>query len=227
MASHEILGGKVLVYRRENSKRWQCSTRINGRNWRMSTGEDSLALAKEFAEDWFFRMKAKEKGGGLKDERSFKEAAKRFLEEYDVITGGTRNRFHVVGNERRLRLYLLPFFGELGLSEVTAGKVQEYRVMRYNSAPERVSPTSPDGKPEKKLPAKSTLHKEIVTLRQVLKTAIRHGWLAHLPDLSMPYKSAEKIAHRAWFSSEEYKRLYTATRNRVDRARKRTFSLAC
>ncbi|WP_458384502.1 tyrosine-type recombinase/integrase [Rhizobium pisi] len=162
-------------------------------------------------------MKAKEKGGGLKDERSFKEAAKRFLEEYDVITGGTRNRFHVVGNERRLRLYLLPFFGELGLSEVTAGKVQEYRVMRYNSAPERVSPTSPDGKPEKKLPAKSTLHKEIVTLRQVLKTAIRHGWLAHLPDLSMPYKSAEKIAHRAWFSSEEYKRLYTATRNRVDR----------
>ncbi|MGZ2483148.1 integrase [Rhizobium pisi] len=217
MASHEILGGKVLVYRRENSKRWQCSTRINGRNWRMSTGEDSLALAKEFAEDWFFRMKAKEKGGGLKDERSFKEAAKRFLEEYDVITGGTRNRFHVVGNERRLRLYLLPFFGELGLSEVTAGKVQEYRVMRYNSAPERVSPTSPDGKPEKKLPAKSTLHKEIVTLRQVLKTAIRHGWLAHLPDLSMPYKSAEKIAHRAWFSSEEYKRLYTATRNRVDR----------
>ncbi|MBB3134193.1 integrase [Rhizobium pisi] len=211
------MGGKVLVYRRENSKRWQCSTRINGRNWRMSTGEDSLALAKEFAEDWFFRMKAKEKGGGLKDERSFKEAAKRFLEEYDVITGGTRNRFHVVGNERRLRLYLLPFFGELGLSEVTAGKVQEYRVMRYNSAPERVSPTSPDGKPEKKLPAKSTLHKEIVTLRQVLKTAIRHGWLAHLPDLSMPYKSAEKIAHRAWFSSEEYKRLYTATRNRVDR----------
>ncbi|MGO6982506.1 tyrosine-type recombinase/integrase [Rhizobium leguminosarum] len=217
MASHEILGGKVLVYRRENSKRWQCSTRINGRNWRMSTGEDSLALAKEFAEDWFFRMKAKEKGGGLKDEKSFKEAAKRFLEEYDVITGGTRNRFHVVGNERRLRLYLLPFFGELGLSEVTAGKVQEYRVMRYNSAPERVPANSPEGKPEKKLPAKSTLHKEIVTLRQVLKTAIRHGWLAHLPDLSMPYKSAEKISHRAWFSSEEYKRLYTATRNRVDR----------
>lgn len=217
MASHEILGGKVLVYRRENSKRWQCSTRINGRNWRMSTGENSLALAKEFAEDWFFRMKAKEKGGGLKDEKSFKEAAKRFLDEYDVITGGTRNRFHVVGNERRLRLYLLPFFGELGLSEVTAGKVQEYRVMRYNSAPERVPPTSPDGKPEKKLPAKSTLHKEIVTLRQVLKTAIRHGWLAYLPDLSMPYKSAEKISHRAWFSGDEYKRLYTATRNRVDR----------
>ena len=28
------------------------------------------------------------------------------------------------------------------------------------------------------------MHQEIVTLRQVLKTAVRHGWLDHLPDLS-------------------------------------------
>lgn len=205
--SHTILGGKVLVYRRPNSLRWQCSTRINGKNWRISTGEESLSLAKEFAEDWFFRMKAKEKGGGLKDERTFAEAAKRYLEEYDVVTGGARNRVYVAGNERRLRLYLLPFFGELGLSEVTAGKVQEYRVARHNNAPA--------GKP----PARNTMHQEIVTLRQVLKTAIRYGWLTHLPDLSMPYRSAEKISHRAWFSPDEYKKLYTATRNRVERHR--------
>ena len=205
--SHTILGGKVLVYRRPNSLRWQCSTRINGKNWRISTGEESLSLAKEFAEDWFFRMKAKEKGGGLKDERTFADAAKRYLEEYDVVTGGSRNRVYVAGNERRLRLYLLPFFGGLGLSEVTAGKVQEYRVARHNNAPA--------GKP----PARNTMHQEIVTLRQVLKTAIRYGWLIHLPDLSMPYRSAEKISHRAWFSPDEYKKLYTATRNRVERHR--------
>ncbi|GAA3075702.1 hypothetical protein GCM10010520_23480 [Rhizobium viscosum] len=217
------MGGKVLVYRRENSKKWQCSTRINGKNWRTSTGEESLALAKEFAEDWFFRMKAKEKGGGLKDEKTFKDAAKRYLEEYDVVTSGTRSRVYVSHNERRLRLYLLPFFGDLGLSEVTAGKVQEFRVMRYNSAPEKVPANEPDGKPQKKLPARSTLHQEIVTLRQVLKTAIRHGWLTHLPDLSTPYNSSSKISHRAWFSAEEYKRLYTATRNRAEKHRDKRF----
>ncbi|UES44284.1 tyrosine-type recombinase/integrase [Roseibium aggregatum] len=205
MEKHTILGGKVSIYRRENSRKWQCSTYLMGKNRRISTGEESLSLAKEIAEDWFFRLKAKEKGGTLKDERTFKEAAKRYLEEYDVVTGGARNRVYVAGNQRRLRLYLLPFFGELGLSEVTAGKVQEYRVMRHN--------TSPEGKP----PAKNTMHQEIVTLRQVLKTAIRHGWLTHLPDLSMPYRSAEKISHRAWFSPEEYKQLYTATRKRAER----------
>lgn len=52
-------------------------------------------------------------------------------------------------------------------------------------------------------------------LRQVLKTAVRHGWLTHLPDLSMPYKASKKIRHRAWFSKEEYEQLYKATRKRA------------
>jgi hypothetical protein len=52
----------------------------------------------------------------------------------------------------------------------------------------------------------------MVTLRQTLKTAIRHGWLHRLPDLSEPYRSSPKISYRAWFSPEEYKQLYEATR---------------
>ncbi|MGA8274513.1 MAG: protein kinase, partial [Candidatus Sulfotelmatobacter sp.] len=50
-------------------------------------------------------------------------------------------------------------------------------------------------------PGHSTMHQEIVTLRQVLKTALRHGWLDHLPDFSEPYRSSSKISHRAWFSN--------------------------
>jgi hypothetical protein len=50
--------------------------------------------------------------------------------------------------------------------------------------------------PKNKPPARSTLHDEIVTLRLVLKTAIRHGWLEHLPDLAPPYKSQGKVVHR-------------------------------
>jgi integrase len=78
--------------------------------------------------------------------------------------------------------------------------VQEYRVHRHT--------TSSTGKP----PARSTLHDEIVTLRLVLKTAIRHAWLTHLPDLSPPYRTQGKVVHRPWFSPAEYKQLYQATR---------------
>jgi integrase len=59
------------------------------------------------------------------------------------------------------------------------------------------------------------MHQEMVTLRQTLKAAIRNGWLDRLPDLSEPYRSSPKISHRAWFSPEEYKKLYEATRKRA------------
>lgn len=53
----------------------------------------------------------------------------------------------------------------MGLSEITPGVVQEYRIHRMQKA------TAERGKP----PARNTLHQEIVTLRQTLKTAVRHG----------------------------------------------------
>jgi Phage integrase SAM-like domain len=99
---------------------------------------------------------------------------------------------------------LVPFFGDLGISEITAGKIQDYRIYRHQEA------IAKRGKP----PGHSTMHQEIVTLREVLKTALRHGWLDRLPDFSEPYRSCPKISHRAWFSPEEYNELYTATRQR-------------
>jgi integrase len=50
-----------------------------------------------------------------------------------------------------------------------------------------------------------------------MKTAIRHRWLEHLPDFSPPFKASTKIAHRAWFSPDEYKTLYESTRARVNK----------
>jgi hypothetical protein len=40
-------------------------------------------------------------------------------------------------------------------------------------------------------------------------------WLDRLPDFSEPCRSSPKISHRAWFSPEEYKKLYEATRKRA------------
>jgi hypothetical protein len=66
------------------------------------------------------------------------------------------------------------------------------------------------------------VHRAIVAptgVRLVLKTAIRHEWLDHLRDLSPPYRTQGKVAHRAWFSPDEYKQLYQATREYARTAR--------
>jgi integrase len=72
------------------------------------------------------------------------------------------------------------------------------------------------GKP----PARNTIHQEVVVIRQVLKAAVRHGWLKFMPDLSEPYKASGKVSHRAWFSPDEYKSLYEATRERAKKPKK-------
>ena len=204
--NHTLWGGKVHVYKRENSPLWQCSTYLAGKNRRVSTKEESLAKAKEFAEDWYLELRGKNSRGEIVNERTFKDAADQFIREYEVITEGQRSPKWVEGHKARLRLHLVPFFGPTGLSQVTAGSIQEYRIHRMQA------PST--GKP----PARSTLHDEVVTLRQVLKTATRHNWLSHLPDLSAPYDRASKVSHRAWFSHDEYRKLYTATRENVKKA---------
>lgn len=166
MVKHEMMGGRLHVYRRPNSPYWQCSTSIDGSNRRVSTKQDSLARAKDFAEDWYLELKGKHRRGELKSGKTFKFVAARFLDEFEVITQGERSPVYVAAHRRRVNLHLLPFFGDRVITEITPGLVQDYRIHRMKQAGDRP-------------PARSTLHQEIVCLRQILKTAERHGWLPY------------------------------------------------
>jgi len=218
--NHELFGGKLHLYRRENSLNWQCSTFLAGKNWRKSTKVDSFSLASAIAEDWYLELKGKMRSGELKFGKTFKDAAEKFLPEYTVITYGERSPKYVENVGLIIRAHLLPFFGDKFLSEISPGLVQDYRIHRMTSRVDKKT-----GKPRR--PARSTLLQEIVALRQVLKTANRQGWLPYLPDLSAPYKSSGKIGHRAWFSPEEYKRLYEATRKRAKNPKNERWKAAC
>jgi integrase len=212
---HELMGGMLHVYKRENSRFWQAAAYLKGKNRRISTKEESLAHAKDIAEDWFLELKGKARAGLLKSGPTFEKAAETFLDEYEVLTKGERNAAYVEGHRLKVRVHLMPFFGDKVLTEITPGLVQEYRIHRAKNGR--------NGKP----PSRSTMHQEIVTLRQILKCACRHKWLEYLPDLSAPYKSSGKITHRGWFSPDEYTRLFKATRERAAKPKKKNHKFAC
>lgn len=212
MPTIDLMGGKLQLYQRGTSRFWQARTSVGGMQRQFSTKRESFDQASKVAEDWYLTLHGKLRAGVLDTAPPFRKAADQFTKEYGVITEGERSEKWTQGHAIRLRLHLVPFFGDLALNRVTPGKVQEYRVHRMTSYNE-VNPLSQSKhKPKDRPPARSTLHDEIVTLRLVLKTAIRHGWLDHLPDLSPPYKTQGKIAHRPWFSPDEYKQLYEAAR---------------
>jgi hypothetical protein len=92
---HTILGGKVHLYKRPNSSSWQCSSYLAGRNRRVTTKEESLSKAKDFAEDWYLQLRGKLRTGELKTEKTFREAAEQYLREYDIITQGQRSEVYL------------------------------------------------------------------------------------------------------------------------------------
>ncbi|WP_316176357.1 hypothetical protein [Bradyrhizobium sp. SZCCHNRI1073] len=91
--------------------------------------------------------------------------------------------------------------------------IAEYRIDRIEKAKEK------RGKP----PSRTTMHQEMVALRQTFKTALRHGWLSSLPDMSQPYRANSKISHRAWFSPIEYRKLYLAAAERAKNPKKERY----
>src|SRR3546814_11919602 len=59
--SHLLMDGALHVYRRENSRYWQCSTYLGSRNYRQTTKEVSLAAAKDFARDWYMERSVEDR----------------------------------------------------------------------------------------------------------------------------------------------------------------------
>lgn len=213
MERHRILGDQVALYRRSEGGAWHCCTFLGGKEWRKSTKEKSLARAKEVATDWFNQLQARDHLGELPTGKSFAQVAKMFEEEYEATTRGHRSPKWVQGHKDRIRLHLMPFFGDMAVNSITAGTAQQYRAHRMTEPqPIDGADKSTENKKEWKPPARNTLHNEIITLSLVLKTAQRHGYIPQVPDLSDPYRRHTKVSHRPWFTPKEYKKLYEATR---------------
>ena len=227
MTTHEMFDGRLQLYKRADGKIWQCAARVGGQRFRESTREEGLDRAKDVAEEWYLDLRGKVRHGEIikpvKQERTFAQAAEGYVREVRVLAISTRSPKYVQYLELRMKRHILPFFGNKPLSEVNRGLVQSYRVKRAEETIARSARPAADGEPAQpgKPPARSTMAQEIVHIRQVLKWAEGMGWIPYVPSLDQPYMSQGKRGRRAWFSPEEYKQLYTATRRRIAEGKRR------
>lgn len=113
MTGHTLFGVKVHVFKRPNSRFWQCSSYLAEKNRRASTKQESLQFPKEFAEDWYLTLRDRNRSVELVSEKTFNQAAAVFEREYVVITEGQRSPRWVEGHKARLRVHPIPFFGNM------------------------------------------------------------------------------------------------------------------
>jgi len=221
MATHTLFDGRLQIYRRSDHGPWQAAARVGGQRFRQTTGEMALDRAKDVAEEWYLDLRGKLRTGRLEPlapkEKTFGEAAQAYLREVRVLAASVRSPSYVKMLELRMNAHVLPFFKDKPLSAINKGLVQRYRVQRAEETIAKTTIKGKDGAPDTpgKPPARSTMLQEIVIIRQVLKHAEGLGWIPYVPNLSTPYMTQGKKGRRAWFSHEEYKRLYQATRRRI------------
>lgn len=213
MGAHTLFDGRVQIYKRGTGRVWQCAARVDGIRFRASTGEEDLDHAKDVAEEWYLDLRGKRRSGELQapkaKEKTFREAAEGYLREFAVLGADTRSDDYIASMTNRMHLHVLPFFGEMALSKVNGGAAQAFIMQRTEEHKGKYG----------KAPARSPLKHDLVLVRQTLKWAEREGWLPHVPTISLPYLTLKKKGRRAWFSPEEYKQLYTATRERWAQAK--------
>ncbi|KAK0351549.1 hypothetical protein LTR94_024516 [Friedmanniomyces endolithicus] len=147
------MDGRVHVYRRENSRFWQCATYLSGRNHRQSTKQENLAYALEYARDWYLDRVAEDRlrrRGGIvvapgqpsipvetprtrPGEKTFREAASAFLLEFEAMTLGERNAQYVASKARVLvqRELLNAVLDELDLKRDREGNPRTAYSLRH------------------------------------------------------------------------------------------------
>ncbi len=219
MKTQFILNGKVRLYRRVENGPWQCAAYLKGKDWRKSTKERDLSKAEDVATDWYTnlctRLLGSENPGKM-----FVQAARAFLAEYEPMMRGCQGADPLQIHRDRLRHYLLPYFDTVHLSEITSGAVQQYRAHRLSEPERDMQCAGAQGGPGAlkgwKPPGREAVENEIATLRMVLETAQRHGWIDRIPDLSDPYEPKGKAKPKLWFTPWEYRQLCDVLRRNAE-----------
>jgi len=121
----------------------------------------------------------------------FSELAKWYLEQEGVRAKRSYSR-----DELSIRR-LLKFFGDLRISEITKGKIEEYQGRRKKE---------PSGRTPKTLTMPATINREIACLRSILRRAANEGVIDSVPVNEFTLLPENNVRDRL-LSQEEFDRL--------------------
>lgn len=198
--------GKVVLYRRAKSPKWQARLKIpNGKWHRMSTKETDLNLAKEIACDKYDDIRFRTKNNLSILTKKFSNVAQQTKKELtdQLLSGyGKVSYTHYIGAIDR---YLIPFFGDINVDSIDHKKLQEFDQWR--------------AKKIGRVPKKSTINNHNSALTKIFAVALKHNWIHQfqIPEIKNTGVKSERRPH---FTREEYQKLYRFMRTWYKEGRK-------
>lgn len=179
----------LQIYRIPASRFWQVRMFVDRKYVRKSTGTDDRKQAVEFAKSLYDTIRINQRLDISVHTDTFHACAQHLIRQQDTLVAtGQRDERINVEDGRKLKTDILPFFGIMGVSSISASTLDDY--------------VADLGKRKKLTP--STISKHLVVIRKVLKEAQKRGFLKALP----PFPGVRKKDNpRPYFTTQEYRKL--------------------
>ena len=183
-----ICDGNVVLFQRENSKRWQCRIRRNTGTWiDYSTKQTDLKKAKKVAEERYRDIKYRQETGKIDITRRFSDvcklARKELLAEYDD-TGRMLAKQLVQVIDK----YHIPLLGKYQCHNIQTEQLREFSKKRAELMG--------------KIPTTSTIATHNTALNYVFRKALSLNYIQYMPRLiSNDGDSTKK--RRSYFNDTE------------------------
>ena len=184
--------GDVVLYRRENSGKWQARYKLKNKWHRISTKERSLDFASKMACEAFDRARFLDDEDIVITSKKFGAVAKAVAESLQAQLDGGKGKVVYQTYITVINKYLIPFFKNYNINSIDYEALVKFDEWREEQM-------------EKK-PRASTITNHNTALNRVLEYAVDMGYMsnAHIPKLQ---NEGSKSKPRPAFSKTEYKSL--------------------
>ena len=184
--------GDVVLYRRENSGKWQARYKLKNKWHRISTKERSLDFASKMACEAFDRARFLDDEDIVITSKKFGAVAKAVAESLQAQLDGGKGKVVYQTYITVINKYLIPFFKNYNINSIDYEALVKFDEWREEQM--------------EKQPRASTITNHNTALNRVLEYAVDMGYMsnAHIPKLQ---NEGSKSKPRPAFSKTEYKSL--------------------
>lgn len=187
--------GEVVLYRRENSGKWQARYKLSDKRWhRISTKEKNLDYASKVATEAYDRARFLVEEDVVITSKKFGAVANAVVKQLqdELNCGGGKSVYYTYITV--INKYLIPFFKNYNVNGITYDALTEFDKWRE--------------KEMGKKPRASTITNHNTSLNRVLDYAVDMGYMSkvHMPKLQ---NEGAKSEARPAFTKTEYKSLTT------------------
>ena len=179
----------LQLYRIPASSYWQVRMFVDRKYVRKSARTSDRNKAIEFAKSLYDTIRINQRLDINVHTDTFHACAQHLIRQQETLVAtGQRDERINVEDGRKLKSDILPFFGMMGVSSISASTLDDYIA----------------GLGKRKKLSPSTISKHLVVIRKVLTEGLKRGFIKALP----PFPTIRKKDNpRPYFTTQEYRKL--------------------